>query len=98
MEIILLLLVVLVVIVAMIANRFTDNSNPYPFVKRDAIYTTTERAFLKLLEQAVGDDYKIMTRVRLTDVVETKSSVSSRSKNSALMKASAKIYRLLAMQ
>lgn len=90
MEIILVLLSVLAVIIAVIANRFVDNSNPYPFTRKQSLYSPVERSFLKLLETAVGDEYKIMPRVKLMDLVETKGGAQSRAKRAALLKANAK--------
>ncbi len=90
MEIILLLITIFIIIIALIASRFVDNSNPYPFSKKQTIYSSTERSFYQLLEKAVGNDYKILTRVKLTDIVETKGAASSKNKRAALIKANAK--------
>ena len=90
MELILLLLVALVVVVAIIASRFMDNNNPYPFSKKQSLFTHVERSFLTLIERAVGDDYKVMNRVKLTDIVEVKNGVANKAKRSAMLSASAK--------
>lgn len=90
MELILLLLVVLVVVVAIIASRFMDSNNPYPFSKKTSLFTQIERSFLTLIERAVGDDYKVMNRVKLTDIVEVKAGVANNAKRSAMLSANAK--------
>lgn len=90
MEIILVLITVFLIIIALIASRFIDNTNPYPFSKKQTIYSSTERAFYQLLEKAVGHEYKILTRVKLTDIVETKDSATSKNRRAALLKAGAK--------
>lgn len=90
MEIILVLITAFLIIIALIASRFIDNSNPYPFSKKQTIYSSTERSFYQLLEKAVGHEYKILTRVKLTDIVEPKDSATSKNRRSALLKANAK--------
>jgi len=90
MEYILVLILVLVVIVALMGSRYIDNSNPYPFSKKQSIYSTTERSFYKMLEAAVGTEYKILTRVKLTDIIEPRESTAAKTRRSALLKANAK--------
>lgn len=90
MEFILVLMLVLIVIVGLMASRFIDNSNPYPFNRKESIYSSTERSFYQMLESAVGNEYKILSRVKLTDIVEPRDSTANKTKRSALMKASAK--------
>jgi hypothetical protein len=90
MEIVLVLMITFIVVVALLASRLIDNSNPYPFSKKQSIYSNTERSFYQMLETAVGSDYKILTRVKLTDIIETKDNASNKNKRAALLKANAK--------
>lgn len=90
MEIILVLMLGFIVTVALLANRFIDNSNPYPFSKKQSMYSTAERSFYQMIEKAVGDDYKILARVKLTDILEPKANANGKNKRAALLKASAK--------
>lgn len=90
MEYVLLLLVALVVVVALVASRFVDQGNPFPFQKRGSIFSQVERAFLRLLEKAVTDHYKVMSRVKLADVIDFKKSTTSKTKRSALLKLNSK--------
>jgi len=87
MEFVLLSILILVVIAAVIAGRMTDNGNPYPFKSKSALITQVEKSFLALLEQSVGDDYKIVSRVKLVDIIDFKSGISVKSKRTALTKA-----------
>ena len=43
-----------------------------------------------MLEQAVGHEYKILTRVKLTDIIEPKGSATSKNRRAALLKANSK--------
>lgn len=90
MEIILVLMIAFILMVAALASRFIDNSNPYPFSKKQSMYSTAERSFLQMIEKAVGNEYKIMARVKLTDILEPKSSANGKHKRAALLKAGAK--------
>lgn len=90
MEIILVLMTAFIVMIAVLASRFIDNSNPYPFAKKQSMYSSTERSFYHMLEKAVGHEYKILTRVKLTDIIEPKGSSTSKNRRAALLKAGAK--------
>ncbi|GHB64464.1 hypothetical protein GCM10008107_12020 [Psychrosphaera saromensis] len=90
MEWALILLMLLIVTVALVATHFMDSSNPYPFKKKTQLLTSIERGFLALLEKAVGDDFKIINRVKLNDIIDIKDSVSAKAKRAALLKASSK--------
>ncbi|WNO62039.1 DUF2726 domain-containing protein [Rheinheimera sp. MMS21-TC3] len=90
MEFVLLLILLLVIVVALVANRFAHNGNPFPVQKRNSIFSPVERSFLQLLEQAVSTEYKILNRVKLADIVEVKQGVADKARNSTLQKLNAK--------
>lgn len=90
MEWALVSLVVLIITIALVASHFIDTNNPYPFKKKSQLYTSVERGFLALLDRAVGNDFRIVNRVKLIDLIETKDTVKGRAKRSAVLKASNK--------
>ena len=90
MEWALVLILGLIVAVTLVASHFMDNSNPYPFKKKQQLLTSVERGFLALLEKSVGDQFKIINRVRLNDIIELKDTVSGKARRSALLKTSSK--------
>jgi hypothetical protein len=90
MEFVLLLILLLVIVVAMVASRFIDSGNPFPVQKKTTLFSPVERSFLQLLEKAVADDYKILNRVKLADVMELKTGTSDKARNSTLVKLNAK--------
>lgn len=90
MEFVLLLILLLVIVVALVANRFAHNGNPFPVQKRNSIFSPVERSFLQLLEQAVSTEYKILNRVKLSDIVEIKQGVAEKARNNTLQKLNAK--------
>jgi hypothetical protein len=90
MEFILLALITLVVIVAVLASRLNDNSFPFPFDSKKAIFTPAEKNFQNLIEQALGPKYRVLNRVRLSDVVTIRNGVSSRASQTAAKSAETK--------
>ena len=78
MELILLAMISLIVIVAMLANRLNDNSFPFPFERKTAIFTPAEKNFQNLVEQAMGSRYRIINRVNFADIVTIRNGDSNR--------------------
>lgn len=90
MEFIMLLLVLLVVIIALVASRFIDNSNPFQVQRKASLFSPVERSFLGLLEKAVQNEYRILNRIKLADVLEVRDTVSDKGRRSTLLKLNAK--------
>jgi hypothetical protein len=90
MEIILFALISLIVIVGVLASRLNDNSFPFPFDSKAAVFTPAEKNFLNLLEQAMGQKYRIINRVKLSDIVTIRQGVSNRASQSAAANAEGK--------
>jgi len=90
MELILVMLVVLVVAAAILASRLMTHGNPFPFTVKDSLFTQVERNFLQLLEQAVRGQYKVMNRVKMTDILDFKQNTDNKSRRAALLKMNSK--------
>lgn len=87
MELILFAMVTLVVIVALLASRLNDNSFPFPFERKSTLFTPAEKNFQNLVEQAMGNKYRIINRVKLSDIVTIRKGVSSRASQTAATNA-----------
>ncbi|WP_286233756.1 DUF2726 domain-containing protein [Thalassotalea sediminis] len=87
MELILFAMISLIIIVALLANRLNDNSFPFPFDRKATVFTSAEKNFHHLLEQAVGNDYRVINRVKLSDIVTVRGGVSERASQTARNKA-----------
>ena len=84
MEFALLAILALVVVAAVVASKYTDvGGNPYPFNRKESVFTTVEASFLQLLERAVGDKYKIVSRIKLIDVLECKPGISAKARRAS---------------
>lgn len=90
MEFVLLLILLLVIVVAMVASRFIDSGNPFPVQKKNSLFSPVERSFMQLLEKAVANDYKVMNRVKLADIIELKNGLSDKARASTMLKLNTK--------
>lgn len=90
MEFVLLLILLLVIVVAMVASRFIDSGNPFPVQKKNSLFSPVERSFMQLLEKAVVNDYKVMNRVKLADIIELKNGTSDKTRASTMLKLNTK--------
>ena len=90
MELILFAMISLIVIVAMLASRLNDNSFPFPFDRKTALFTPAEKNFQNLVEQAMGNRYRIINRVKLGDLVSVRNGISSRAGQTAANNANSK--------
>lgn len=61
------------------------------YVARDSLFTPAERSFLGVLENAVGDRFRVFGKVRIADVINVKSA-SNRTWQSAFNRISAKHF------
>ena len=90
MELILFAMISLIVIVAMLANRLNDNSFPFPFDRKSALFTPAEKNFQNLVEQALGSKFRIINRVKLADIVNIRNGISTRASQTASNHANSK--------
>jgi len=90
MELILFAMIGLIVIVALLASRLNDNSFPFPFDKKEALFTPAEKNFQNLVEQAMGAEFRVLNRVKLSDVITIRNGVSTKAGQSAANNAEKK--------
>ncbi len=89
MELIIILMILLLVVSA-VTIRLTNTSTPFPYQKRENLFSASERAFMLMLERAVGDEFRIVHRVKLSDLVDIRQGTNKRAAQSAHLKASNK--------
>jgi hypothetical protein len=90
MEFILFMLIALIVLVALMASRLVDSSYPFPFDRKANVFTSAEKNFQNLLEQAVGNKYRVINRVKLADLLTIRKGVSKKASQKALFNANNK--------
>lgn len=90
MELVLVGLIGLIVIVTLLASRLNDNSFPFPFDSKATIFTPAEKNFQHLVEQALGNKYRVINRVKLADIITIRKGVSEKASQKAVNNANAK--------
>ena len=91
MELTLLSILILAIGASYAVSKYTDNAgNPFPFNRKDSVFSNVEASFLTLLERAVGDKFKVVSRVKLTELIDCKPGLSKKARSLAMAKAKAK--------
>ncbi len=90
MELVLVGLIGLIVIVTLLASRLNDNSFPFPFDSKPTVFTPAEKNFQNLVEKALGEEYRVLNRVKLADIVTVRKGVSTKAGQTAVNNANNK--------
>lgn len=83
-----IILMMLLIVVAVGAIKLNDGGLAFPFKKRPTLFTKVECSFLELLEEAVGDEYRVMCRIRLTDIISLRQNTDKKTARTAMGRAS----------
>ena len=89
MEIAIILLAVLVGI-WFVASRFSNDQIEFPFAVKRQLFTAAERQFLGLIENAVAGEFRVVCRVRLSDLLSLRKDTTQKIAKSALIRAGSK--------
>ncbi|GGM07102.1 topoisomerase [Pseudomonas asuensis] len=82
--------IVFLCVLSMLRPR--DTQRAFPYLLNEALFTPAERAFLTVLDEAVGEDYRIFGKVRIADVASVKAIRDQKSWYRAFNKISAKHF------
>lgn len=83
-----IILMMLLIIVAIGAVKLNDQGLSFPFKRKTNLFSNVERNFLDLIEQSVGSRYRVICRVRLTDIIALRQNTNKKTAKSALVRAS----------
>jgi hypothetical protein len=86
-------LLLLAVVVRLLLPR--GRSARYPYARKAALFSPAERSFLAVLEQAVGQHYRIFGKVRVADVIDVNRTVSRSEWQAAFNRISGKHFDYL---
>lgn len=89
MEFAIILLALLVCISAVVIKFNTDRIE-FPFSVKRQLFTAAERQFLNIIEQAVANEFRVMSRVRLIDLLSLRKDANYKIAKSALLRAGTK--------
>jgi very-short-patch-repair endonuclease len=65
-------------------------SKDYPYQKEPTLFSPAERSFLGVLDQAIGDQFRIMGKVRLADVIKVRPGLEASARQTAFNKIQSK--------
>ena len=82
-----IVLMMLLIIVAVGAMKLNEPGLAFPFKKKTNLFTPVERSFLELIEEAVGGRYRVLCRVKLTDIVAVRQSTDKKISKNSLARA-----------
>ena len=85
-----IVLLMLLIVVAIGAIKLSDSGVAFPFKRRTTLFSQAERSFLELIEQAVGSQYRIVCRVRLTDILTLRQNTDKKTAKHAMLRAAGK--------
>ncbi|MBE1301969.1 MAG: DUF2726 domain-containing protein [Alteromonadaceae bacterium] len=83
-----IVLFMMLIVVTIGAIKLNDGGVAFPFRKKTNLFTPVERTFLDLLEASVGHQYRIICRVRLTDIITSRNTADKKTIRTALQRAS----------
>lgn len=86
-----IILMMLLIIVGIGAVKLSDQSTAsqlsFPFKRRSQLYTPVERNFLELLEKSVGHEFRVLCRVRLSELLSVRQGTAQKHSKAAISKA-----------
>lgn len=90
---ILMVLVLLVLVVVITKLKQTEGRvKGYQYSKKLVLFSPAERSFLGVLDQAVGEEYRIFGKVRVADIVEPQRGLGKSLRQKALNRITAKHF------
>lgn len=89
---VLVLVVLACLIVGALVMRGRGGTADALYQPAKALFSPAERAFLGVLDQAVGDEHRVFGKVRVADVVSVKHGLSNPARQSAFNRISAKHF------
>ncbi|MFQ3197070.1 MAG: hypothetical protein ACI8R9_001073 [Paraglaciecola sp.] len=82
-----IILMMLLIVVAIGAVKLNEPSLGFPFKKKGTLFTAVECSFLELIEEAVGGQYRVMCRVKLSDILAVREKTDKKAFKNALSRA-----------
>ena len=80
---ILFVAVVVIAVVKGLLGSKREQGATFPYQKVPNLFSPAERSFLGVLEQALGDQHRVMGKVRLVDVIKVRSGMNGKGRQSA---------------
>lgn len=85
-----IILMMLLIVVALGAIKLSDGGVAFPFRRKPSLFTPVEQSFLGLIEQSAGHEFRVVCRVRLSDLVQVRQNTAKKQAGAALSRASSR--------
>ncbi len=85
-----IILMALLICISVIAIKFNNERIEFPFSVKRQLFTAAERQFLTLIEHAVDGEFRVISRVRLIDLLSLRKDANQKIAKSALLRAGSK--------
>ncbi len=85
-----IILMGLLICISVIAIKFNNDRIEFPFASKPHLFTAAERQFLQLIEHSVQGEFRVMCRVKLSDLLSLKHNTDSKIAKSAFLRANSK--------
>lgn len=85
-----IVLMILLIIVAVGAMKLHEPGLTFPFKKKGNLFTPVERTFLELIEEAVGKEFRILCRVKMSDILAIHQNADKKTSKDAATRAGSK--------
>lgn len=82
-----IILMALLICISVIAIKFNNESIEFPFAVKRQLFTAAERQFLQLIENSVNNEFRVICRVKLSDLLSLKKGTDQKIAKSALLRA-----------
>lgn len=89
MEWIIIIIVIAVVVLALVKS---PRGKGYSYRQRGALFTKAERSFLGVLEQSISDQYRVLGKVRVADILTPEKGMGRKNWQIAFNKISSKHF------
>ena len=85
-------LILVILIVALVLNRILRGGSGEEsfYERRDRLFSPAERSFLGVLEQILGEQYRVIGKVRIADIIRPRKGLSASARTSALNRITSK--------
>jgi hypothetical protein len=85
-----IILIMVLIVVAIVAIKLSVDDVSFPFMSKSQLFSPVEHQFLDMIEKAVGNEFRVMCRVKLTDVLALRRNTNKKMAKSALLRAGGK--------
>ncbi len=87
-----LLPLVFLLLIAIVIKRFLRGRGAadFPYEPIEKLFTAAERSFLGVLEQILGSEYRILGKIRLSDMIQPRRGLSNSARTNAFNRISGK--------